>query len=361
MRSIQKLLLFLFKDPEYLHNFILKTLVLLGKSKLLCRLVARCANVRDPKLEQTVFGIKFKNPVGLAAGVDKNGAAIAGLTSFGFGFLEIGTLSWHPQDGNPRQRLFKLPKDQALINRMGFNSVGAQESAHRLSKQEKIIPVGISIGKSKITPLKDAASDYVSSFKILFPFADYFAINISSPNTPGLRELQDKNLLKELLQALHKAQGEMVSETKLKRKPILVKIAPDLTFEAIKEAVDVCKQENVDGIIATNTTISREHLRTEINEIGGLSGAPLKDRSTEIIRFIHKEAPNLPIIGVGGIFTAADAYEKLKAGASLIQIYTGLVYEGPFLARTINKGLLKLFKRDNISSIGAIVLSTKED
>ena len=354
MKAFLKFILFFFKDPEYVHNFILKSLRVLGKFPLLCRLISKYAAVNDNRLSQNIWGLEFKNPIGLAAGVDKNGSAIQGIQSFGFGFLEIGTISFQEQSGNPRQRLFTLPDDEAVINRMGFNSVGSAKAAEFLSKQKALVPIGLSIGKSKITPLEDAAKDYAGSYNRLYPYADYFAINISSPNTPGLRELQDKDLLRNLIRTLQAEREKITKEKNLKKSPIIVKIAPDLTFEAIKEALLVCREEKVDGIIATNTTITREWLKNDPNETGGLSGKPLKDRATEIISFVHKEVPEIPIIGVGGIFSAEDAYEKLKAGASLLQIYTGLVYEGPFLARKINRGLLKILKKNNLDSLTQI-------
>ncbi len=354
MYKVIKFFLFKFKDLKVLNNFALTFLKFVGKSKTLTGFLKKYTTIKDSRLEQTVFGIKFPNPIGVAAGMDKNGEAILGLEALGFGAIEVGTISRFPQDGNPRPRLFRLIKDKAVINRMGFNSIGSVAVADNLKNLKANIPIGISIGKSKITPLAEAPLDYISSFNTLFEYADYFAINVSSPNTPGLRELQEKDALEELLHKLQIANDTRSKELNIKRKPILVKIAPDLTFHAIKEILEVCRKNNVDGVIAVNTTLERGGLKTIIDEKGGLSGLPLKDRATEIISFIHKEMPELPIIGVGGVFTAEDAYEKIKAGASLIQIYTSFVYEGPFIAKKLNKGLLTLLKRDCVDSLNDI-------
>lgn len=351
MYKIIRPILFLFPDPEIPHYLALKVLKFIGFIKPLQKILKYFTSVNDPRLAQTIFDVEFKNPIGVAAGMDKNGEAILGLESLGFGAIEIGTISRFPQPGNPRPRLFRLIKDKAIINRMGFNSIGSVAVAKKLQSLKKDIPIGISIGKSKVTPLEEAPMDYVSSFNTLFPFADYFAINISSPNTHGLRELQEKDALLNLVKKLTEANKHKAEELKTKRKPILIKIAPDLTFSAIKEIIDVALENNIDGLIATNTTLDRQNLKTAINETGGLSGLPLKDRATEIIRFIHKEAPNLPIIGVGGIFTAEDAYEKLKAGASLLQVYTSFIYIGPIIAKNLNVGILKLMDKDKIGNI----------
>ncbi|MES2223303.1 MAG: quinone-dependent dihydroorotate dehydrogenase [Patescibacteria group bacterium] len=354
MYKIVKFFLFKFKDPEVPHHFALVFLKFVGKSKTLTRLLKKYTTIPNPKLEQTVFGLTFPNPIGVAAGMDKNGEAILGLESLGFGHIEVGTISGVPQDGNPRPRLFRLVKDLAIINRMGFNSIGSVAVAKNLQKIKAGIPLGISIGKSKIVSLADAPKDYLFSFNNLFEYASYFAINVSSPNTPGLRELQEKNALEELLSKLQTANDTKAKELNTKRKPILVKIAPDLTFPAIKEILEVCDKNNIDGVIAVNTTLERTGLKTIINEKGGLSGLPLKDRATEIIAFIHKEAPNLPIIGVGGVFTAEDAYEKIRAGASLIQVYTSFIYEGPSLAKKLNLGLLELLTRNNKDTLADV-------
>ncbi len=351
MYKIIRPFLFLFKDPEVPHTITLKFLKSVSKFGFITKILLWYCDVKDERLEQNIFGIDFKNPVCLAAGMDKNGECLPGFSSFGFGSLEIGTISRFPQDGNPRQRLFRLTKDKAVINRMGFNSVGSEAVARTLSKLKPIIPIGVSIGKTKVTPLNEAPADYVGSFETLFEYADYFVINVSSPNTPGLRELQEKTALRELIKTLQDSNDRMSKKFNSKRKPLLVKVSPDLTFEAIKELLTVCNEEKIDGIIAVNTTLSREGLSTDINQAGGLSGLPLKKKATEIISYIHKKYPKLPIIGVGGIFTAEDAYEKIKAGASLVQIYTSMVYEGPFVVRKINLGILKLLEKDKIKSL----------
>jgi dihydroorotate dehydrogenase len=338
-------LFLLTKDPETVHRLALIFLNLLGKSWL-APLVRSVVSVDDASLAQTVFGVTFKNPVGLAAGLDKNGVAILGLEALGFGFTEMGTVTRHAQPGNARQRIFRLPKDKALINRMGFNNVGADAFAKNLNALKHSVPLGINLGKSKITELKDAAEDYLYSFRVLYEFGDYFVVNVSSPNTPGLRELQDKKPLLTILSALNKFRDQQAV-----KKPILVKISPDMTNEAIDDVLAVIRAERVDGIVATNTTVGREHLYTDIKEDGGLSGRPLINRVTEIIRYIHKQNPKLLIIGVGGIFTAEDAYEKIKAGASLVQVYTGFIYEGPLMVKAINRGLVRLLEKDGYKNI----------
>ena len=349
MYKLIRALLFNF-DPEKVHSFALSFVRLAGK-KPFGPMVSSAYKVDSPMLEQKVFGLDFKNPVGAAAGFDKPAVALEGLEAIGFGFVEVGTVTFKPQDGNPKPRLFRLPEDWALINRMGFNSLGSEVLKKQLASYKNLtMPVGISLGKNKVVPLEQAAQDYLDCFKALYNSANYFVVNVSSPNTPGLRELQDKSFLVEIFSALN---NYRTSQTE--QKPLLVKIAPDLTFEAINEVLEVCKQHNVAGIIATNTSISREGLKSQINEVGGLSGKPVKTKATQIIRHIHKHSPGLPIIGVGGIFTAQDAYEKIKAGASLVQIYTGFIYQGPSIVKKINKGLLELIKRDGFKNISEAV------
>lgn len=349
-KLIRPLLFGISKDPETVHNFALAFLKLVGMYPLRS-LVSWLAECENPELKQKIFGLDFKSPIGLAAGFDKEAIAMPGEQALGFGFLEVGTASRYAQPGNPPPRLFRLEQDEALINRMGFNSLGARALTERLSVKKNIkIPVGVSIGKTKITPLEKAAEDYLGSFTELYPYADYFAINVSSPNTPGLRELQDKSFLVDIISGLKDYRAKQSIQ-----KPILVKISPDLSFEAINEILEVCKSYKIDGIIAVNTTISREGLLNQINETGGLSGKPLRQRSTEIIKYIHKQMPNLSIIGVGGIFTAQDAYEKIKAGASLVQIYTGFIYEGPFMVKRISQGLVKLLQKDGFKNISEAV------
>lgn len=292
----------------------------------------------DTNLSRTVFGIKFDNPVGLAAGFDKDAKAIDELACLGFGFVEIGTLTPRPQAGNPKPRLFRLPKDQALINRMGFNNEGVQAAVERIRKRKSNIIIGGNIGRNKDTSNEKALEDYAYCFQALYNYVDYFVVNVSSPNTPGLRELQEKEPLKKLLSYV---KGLSSAQTKVK--PVLLKIAPDLNDDQLQDIVEILKETKMDGVIATNTTISRDRLETDKSEVekianGGLSGKPLTQRSTEVIQFLRRElGPAFPIIGVGGIMSTQDAIEKLNAGADLIQIYTGFIYEGPGFAKAINK------------------------
>ena len=299
-------------------------------------LVSKFYIIDDSRLEKSLFGIKFKNPVGLAAGFDKNAQLYEELTSFGFGFIEIGTVTPKPQSGNPKKRLFRLVEDSAIINRMGFNNVGVEEVIKNLKKNKSTL-IGGNIGKNKITPNYLAIDDYVTSFNMLFDFVDYFVVNVSSPNTPNLRDLQEKEPLTKLINSLIS-----INRNKNKPKPILLKIAPDLNNNQLLDIISIVKDTGLDGIIATNTTINRDNLKSlNKNELGGLSGKPLTSRSTEVIKFISKNSnKTIPIIGVGGINSVADALEKFDAGADLIQIYTGFIYEGPNLIRSINKALL---------------------
>ena len=294
-------------------------------------------NIDDPRLETEVFGLKFKNPVGLAAGFDKDAKLYKELSNFGFGFIEIGTLTPKGQEGNPKKRLFRLKEDSAIINRMGFNNGGVIEAVQRL-KQNKGVLIGGNIGKNKLTPNEEATSDYEICFDALYDYVDYFVVNVSSPNTPNLRALQDKEPLTHLLQTLQNK-----NLAKPRQKPILLKIAPDLTDEQLLDIIAIIQDTNIAGVIATNTTISREGLQSDNKtEMGGLSGKPLTQRSTEVIRFLSEKSNKaFPIIGVGGIHSAADALEKLDAGASLIQLYTGFIYEGPSLVKAINKKILE--------------------
>lgn len=333
-KSIVRPLLFKF-DPEGVHHFSFRSIKLLSKLGL-TRLAKSSFQVEDKALEREVFGLKFKNPVGLAAGFDKDAKLYQELSDFGFGFVEIGTLTPKPQPGNPKKRLFRLKEDQAIINRMGFNNGGVEAAVARLKKNKNVL-IGGNIGKNKVTPNEEAFNDYKICFEALYDYVDYFVVNVSSPNTPNLRALQDKEPLTKLLaglQELNKLKGG---------KPILLKIAPDLTDEQLLDIIDIVKTTQIAGVIATNTTISREGLKSENRaEAGGLSGKPLKDRSTEVIRFLSvKSNRAFPIIGVGGIHSAADALEKLEAGASLIQLYTGFIYEGPGLIKRINQEILK--------------------
>ncbi len=332
-------------DPERAHEGTLALLALAGRIPGIMRLLRRYWATHDPSLARTVFGLRFPGPVGLAAGMDKDGAALPIWAALGFGFVEIGTITWYTQPGNPRPRLFRLTDDHALINRMGFNNRGASALAARLSELPRLpIPIGVSLGKSRNTPLEESVDDYRASLRALYDYANYFAINVSSPNTPGLRSLQDRDQLALLLGELQRenwAQNQLYDGP---AKPLLVKIAPDLSNDAILEVLDVCDRTGVSGIIAVNTTLSRDGLHHTssaiLRESGGLSGRPLFAESRRIVRFISQETGGqMPIIGVGGIFSADDAQAMLDAGASLIQVYTGLVYQGPALVREINHRL----------------------
>ena len=323
-------------DPEKVHNIIFSLIKILFKFPFVKLLVSKFYVIDDSRLEKSLFGIKFKNPVGLAAGFDKNAQLYEELTSFGFGFIEIGTVTPKPQSGNPKKRLFRLVEDSAIINRMGFNNVGVEQVIENLKKNKSTL-IGGNIGKNKITPNYLAIDDYVTSFNMLFDFVDYFVVNVSSPNTPNLRDLQEKEPLTKLINSLIS-----INRNKIKPKPILLKIAPDLNNNQLIDIISIVKDTGLDGIIATNTTINRDNLKSvNKNELGGLSGKPLTSRSTEVIKFISKNSnKTIPIIGVGGINSVADALEKFDAGADLIQIYTGFIYEGPNLIRSINKALL---------------------
>lgn len=335
-KSLIRPLLFKF-DPEKVHHFTFDSLRSLFRIPGISTIVKNYYKVEDPKLEREVFGLKFKNPVGLAAGFDKNAQLYRELDSLGFGFIEIGTVTPQPQAGNEKKRLFRLKEDGAIINRMGFNNEGVEAAIIRL-KANKNVLIGGNIGKNKITANEEAVNDYIICFEALFDYVDYFVVNVSSPNTPNLRELQDKEPLTQLLQTLQDR-----NNLKSSPKPILLKIAPDLTDSQLLDIIDIISNTKIAGVIATNTTISREGLLSEEKEeMGGLSGRPLKHRSTEVIRFLSEKSGNaFPIIGVGGIHSAEDALEKLRAGASLVQLYTGFIYEGPALIKSINQAILR--------------------
>ena len=328
--------LFLF-DPESVHNFTFILLKLSFKFPLTKYIVSFFLSLEDPKLEKQLFGLNFKNPVGVAAGLDKNAAHIREFSTFGFGFVEVGTITPEPQIGNPKKRLFRLEKDNAIINRMGFNNEGLEKILIRLKNNYDVI-IGGNIGKNKSTPNAEAKLDYLKCFNKLYDYVDYFVINISSPNTPGLRELQTPNFLRDLFKDVN------IERAKRKKyKPILIKISPDLEKNKIDELLQIIKHCKIDGIVATNTTVNFPKLVSKSkNESGGLSGAPLQKKSNQIISYISKKTDGkLPIIGVGGILSAKDAINKLRCGAHLVQLYTGIIYEGPVIAKKIKKQILK--------------------
>jgi dihydroorotate dehydrogenase len=354
-------------NPENAHKQLLKTLHSLDINRnqvwgrfLLSNMDSSFC-FHDARLQQNLWGLSFNHPLGLAAGCDKDGVAAGIWGHLGFGFAEIGAVTLHPQPGNPTPRLFRLPLDKAALNRLGANNQGAEVIAQTLEetwqRQPRNIPIGINLCKSKITPLDAAATDYVGSFKYLQDWADYFVVNVSSPNTPGLRSLQEGEQLNIILHELQEANQQ--------QKPLFVKISPDLSWEAITMIVDLAKTYHLAGIIATNTTIKREELKTKIlaktgnpieEEAGGISGQPIRKRSTDVIRFIYEQTQGtLPIIGVGGIFTAEDAWEKITAGASLLQLYTGWIYQGPWCIPDITKGLVHKLEEHKLSHISQAV------
>ncbi|MEX1191377.1 MAG: quinone-dependent dihydroorotate dehydrogenase [Brumimicrobium sp.] len=339
MYSIIKRVLFKF-DPEKVHHFTFKLIKFALKIPGVKSLWKKMYVIEDKGLEKKLFGLTFKNPVGLAAGFDKNAQLYNELAYCGFGFIEVGTVTPKAQSGNPKKRLFRLTEDEAIVNRMGFNNEGVEKMIQQLKKRKTDVVIGGNIGKNKTTPNENAIDDYVICFEALFPYVDYFVVNVSSPNTPNLRALQDKEPLTKLLSELKK-----LNLKKAIQKPILLKIAPDLTNEQLDDVIEIIKSTEIDGVIATNTTISREGLKSKnIDEIGagGLSGKPLTKRSTEVIRYLSEKSNKaFPIIGVGGIHSSKEAIEKIDAGADLIQIYTGFIYEGPKLVRKINKEILK--------------------
>ena len=335
-KSVVRKILFQF-DPEEVHHFTFGMIKNLFRLPMAGQIVKSRFGFEHPSLERELFGLKFKNPVGLAAGFDKNALLFDEFAQYGFGFVEIGTVTPKPQPGNPKKRLFRLKEDEAIINRMGFNNDGVDEIAARLKNRRSDVIIGGNIGKNKVTPNEKATEDYLICFEKLFDVVDYFVVNVSSPNTPNLRELQDKEPLTALLSAL-----EEQNRAKSDPKPILLKIAPDLTDDQLLDIIDIVKDTGIAGVIATNTTLSREGLHSKNKEeTGGLSGKPVRERSTEVIRFLsEKSGKAFPIIGVGGIHSAEDAIEKLEAGADLVQLYTGFIYEGPGLVSEINKRLV---------------------
>lgn len=340
MYSLIKFFLFR-RDPEVIHYWVMNMMKKWYRIPAARGLLKKNFTLADPKLERNLWGLTFKNPVGLAAGFDKDAKFTDELACLGFGFIEIGTLTPVAQDGNDKPRLFRLPKDKALINRMGFNNGGVKAAAERLRHRKSGILIGGNIGKNKVTPNENATNDYEICFRELYDVVDYFTVNVSSPNTPNLRELQEKEPLQKLLGRLQVINAELG-----KSRPILLKIAPDLTREQLDDIIDIVNTTRIHGIVATNTTISRAELQTDSKEIedmgaGGVSGLPVKDKATEVIRYIHEKSKGkIPIMAAGGIFTARDAREKLDAGASLVQVYTGFIYEGPAIVKNICKGLL---------------------
>ena len=356
------------QDAESIHHRTIAMLNWAARNELVCD--AMRSFLAAPELPVELFGLRFPSPVGLAAGMDKNAEAVPAWAAMGFGFAELGAATWHAQPGNPQPRLFRAISEDAIVNRMGFNNIGAEAIAEKLADWKKLgrwpnHPVGMNLGKSKITPLDQAAEDYANSFRVLRPYLDFFVVNVSSPNTPNLRQLQDKGALDTILAAIQevqspsafaKATADRQSENQ-SQKPILVKVAPDLSFEAVDEILELVGSRQIAGIVATNTTITRPasneaNVQRVYAETGGLSGRPLRARSTEVIRHLFRQTKGtLPIIGVGGIFNAQDAWEKIAAGASLIQVYTGLVYEGPAISRRVVGGLIERMEAKGFSQL----------
>ncbi|MFY0544370.1 quinone-dependent dihydroorotate dehydrogenase [Brevibacillus sp. H7] len=346
---------FLFKmDPEEIHERTIHALKLAEDSPQGKSLLKMLFGFRDERLEMKLWGMTFPNPVGLAAGFDKNAEVYHALAALGFGFVEVGTITPIAQHGNPRPRLFRLQEHEAIINRMGFNNYGAYAASQNLVDYAYAdIPIGINIGKNKATPNEEAASDYLKCMETLYRYGHYFVVNISSPNTPNLRDLQETESLRSLFREIRAKASEMELRG-VKAKPILLKVAPDMTDEQMRDVVQAAVDEGAAGIIATNTTLSRDEVlgHPHADEAGGLSGKPLRERSTAWVKEIYQEVGDkVPIIGVGGIFTGEDAYRKIRAGASLVQVYTGMAYQGPGIAKMINKKLVKLLVQDGFTHI----------
>jgi dihydroorotate dehydrogenase len=345
-KSLLRPVFFLFK-PETIHHWVMGFLKTIGKIPGKRQALKWFFSISDTRLEKELFGIRFPNPVGVAAGFDKNAEVYEELSAFGFGFVEIGTVTPKAQPGNPKPRLFRLSKDNALINRMGFNNNGLEQAVKQLRKRKTQMIIGGNIGKNTLTPNSIAYLDYEENFIGLFDYVDYFVVNVSCPNISDLKELQDQEALMEILNKL-----QAINNSKPKRKPVLLKISPDLNDKQLDEVIEIVRLTKIDGVVATNTSIKRNLPNYSEGEIaaignGGLSGQPVRDRSTEIIRYLAtKSNKAFPIIGVGGIFTVTDALVKLDAGADLIQVYTGFIYEGPFIARNINRSILKRIKSD---------------
>jgi dihydroorotate dehydrogenase len=352
------------QNPEVIHEQMIHALGCVSRFAVLREATESFCGA--PDLPAQAFGLRFPNPIGLAAGMDKHGEAVPAWAAMGFGFTELGAVTRHAQPGNDSPRVFRIVPHEAIINRMGFNNPGAEVVAQTLAKWRERgcwprHPVGMNLGKSKITPLAEAPEDYAFSFRALWPLLDFFVVNVSSPNTPNLRQLQDKSALDEILAALQRTQAELVSATGQPAKPILVKVAPDLTFEALDEILALVVPRQVAGIIATNTTITRPETSEPgpqrlYRESGGLSGKPLRVRSTEVIRHLYRQSKGqVPIVGVGGIFTVEDAWEKITAGSALLQIYTGMVYEGPTLARRLVIGLNEKLRENGMQHLAEAV------
>lgn len=339
-KQIIRPLLFIL-PPEFIHNLVVSGLKFFFRIPCKKWMTRKISLVINPNLEREIFGLKFRNPVGIAAGFDKQALLYNELANFGFGFVEIGTLTPLPQPGNPKPRLFRLPKDRALINRMGFNNIGVDEAIKNLKNRKTDIIIGGNIGKNTATPNEQAAQDYLICFEKLFDYVDYFVVNVSCPNISNLQELQDKENLLEILGKL-----QLSNNRKQNPKPILLKISPDLTNNQLDELIEIVAETKISGIVATNTSTSRNNLKTNARDLekignGGLSGQPVRNRSTEIIRYLaEKSGKAFPIIGSGGVFTPEDALEKINAGADLVQVYTGFIYEGPLIGKKINKRLL---------------------
>jgi dihydroorotate dehydrogenase len=341
-------------EPEAAHELTIELLKRVERTPLAKSILRSVYGFQDQKLELTLWGIRFPNPVGMAAGFDKNAEVFHALAALGFGFVEVGTITPLAQPGNDKPRLFRLPQHKVIINRMGFNNHGAYAASQNLIDYRYAgIPIGINIGKNKITPNEEAASDYLKCMDALYPYGHYFVINISSPNTPNLRDLQETESLRSLLRAV-RGKAKELEMRGAEAKPILLKVAPDMADEQMRDVVQAAVEEGASGIIATNTTLAREAVagHPHAAETGGLSGHPLEERSTAWVREIYQEVGGkVPIIGVGGIFNGEDAYRKIRAGASLVQVYTGMVYQGPGIARQINKQLLHLMERDGFTHI----------
>lgn len=344
-------------DAERVHELAVRRLEAAGRSERMTRLLRARYLQEHPRLSQELWGLTFPNPVGIAAGFDKNARLVNALPHLGFGFVEVGTVTSEPQAGNPRPRLFRLPKDQALVNRLGFNNEGADVVAARLAKSPPpLVPVGVNIGKARRVPNAEATADYVRTFEKLHPYGAYFVVNVSSPNTPGLRDLQAREAMEEIVRALKQRNAELARAQGGKPRPLLVKVSPDLQPKDLEGLLQVAADERLDGLIATNTTTSRAGLRTPIQQEGGLSGRPLAERATKLIREIHERTDGrIPVVGVGGVFTAEDAWEKIRAGASLVQIYTGFIYGGPSTASRISEGLAEIVEREGYAHLADAV------